>query len=127
MMRDAAAVLLGGAVGTALRLGIDGLIPDPWATLGINLLGAFTLGLLVGRLWSRAASWLKAGLGAGLLGSFTTFSALAVALVGDAARGHWLDAALYLAASVALGLLAAWLGLRLGRPGQAQTIDLVDE
>ena len=84
--RDLLAVLVGGAVGTALRLGIDTVIPHgdadfPVSTLAINTLGAFVLGVLVGRVWSTAPGWLRAGLGAGLLGSFTTFSALAVSLV----------------------------------------------
>ncbi|MDF1477563.1 CrcB family protein [Leifsonia sp. H3M29-4] len=114
------AVLIGGAVGTALRLGIDALLPHgddafPWATLGINVLGAFVLGALVSSAWDRAPAWLRAGLGPGLLGSFTTFSALAVSLVTLAAADEWMLAAGYLAASILLGLTAAGLGLRLGR------------
>lgn len=114
------AVLIGGAVGTALRLGIDALLPHgddafPWATLGINVLGAFVLGALVSSAWDRAPAWLRAGLGPGLLGSFTTFSALAVSLVTLAAAEEWMLAAGYLAASILLGLTAAGLGLRLGR------------
>lgn len=114
------AVLLGGALGTALRLGIDALLPHaddafPWATLGINTLGSFALGALVSIAWDRTPAWLRAGLGPGLLGSFTTFSALAVSFVTLADAGEWMPAAAYLAASVVLGLAAAGLGLRLGR------------
>lgn len=113
------AVLIGGAVGTALRLGIDALLPHPddafpWVTLGINVLGAFVLGALVSSAWDRAPAWLRAGLGPGLLGSFTTFSALAISLVTLAAEDEWMLAAGYLAASIVLGLIAAALGLRLG-------------
>jgi CrcB protein len=113
-------VLLGGAVGTGLRLGIDALAPHsddtfPWATLGINVLGAFVLGALVSLAWDRTPAWLRAGLGPGLLGSFTTFSALAVALVTLTAADEWMLAAIYLVASIVLGLAAALLGLRLGR------------
>ncbi|MFM9878393.1 MAG: FluC/FEX family fluoride channel [Rhodoglobus sp.] len=129
--RDLLAVLAGGAVGTALRLGIDTLVPHadaafPVSTLLINTGGAFALGLLVARVWPTARSWLRAGLGAGLLGSFTTFSALAVSLVSLTAAGFGMLAAAYLAATMVLGLAAAALGLRLG----ARTItpvDLVDE
>lgn len=114
------AVLLGGAIGTALRLGIDALLPHaddafPWPTLGINILGSFTLGALVSIAWDRTPAWLRAGLGPGLLGSFTTFSALAVSFVTLADAGAWMLAAAYLAASIVLGLAAALLGLRLGR------------
>lgn len=128
-MRDILAVIVGGLVGTGLRLVIDTALPHadvgfPWSTLVINTLGAFTLAILVARVWAGAPSWLRAGLGAGLLGSFTTFSALAVSLVSLAAGGEWMPALAYLAATLVLGLGAAWLGLRLGRP---TPIDLVDE
>jgi fluoride exporter len=114
------AVLMGGAVGTALRLGIDAIIPHgdtdfPASTLAINAFGAFVLALLVGRVWPTAPGWLRAGLGAGLLGSFTTFSALAVSLVSLTAAGFGM-----------LALAAAALGLRLGSP-RVTDVDLVDE
>ncbi|MCC6856209.1 MAG: CrcB family protein [Microbacteriaceae bacterium] len=129
--RDLLAVLVGGAVGTALRLGIDTVIPHgdtefPVSTLVLNTVGAFALGMLVGRVWQAAPGWLRAGLGAGLLGSFTTFSALAVSLVSLTAAGFGMLALAYLAATLALGLAAAALGLRLGSP-RVTDVDLVDE
>jgi CrcB protein len=128
-VRDILAVIVGGLVGTGLRLAIDTALPHtdagfPWSTLVINTIGAFTLAVLVARVWKGAPSWLRAGLGAGLLGSFTTFSALAVSLVSLAATNEWMPTLAYLAATLVLGLTAAWLGLRLGRP---TPIDLVDE
>lgn len=128
---ELAAVAVGGAVGTALRLGIDLGIPHaddsfPVSTLLINTVGAFALGMLVARVWPTASSWLRAGLGAGLLGSFTTFSAVAVSLVSLASSGSWMLAAGYLAATLVLGLGAAWLGLRLGKSGLT-AIDEVNE
>lgn len=110
--RELAAVALGGVLGTGARLAIDALVGQPISTLAINVAGSFALGLLVARLWSSAAPWLRAGLGAGLLGSFTTFSAVAVTVVQ---LGFTWGAALYLVVSVSLGLLAAWAGLRIGR------------
>ncbi len=128
-MRDILAVIVGGLVGTALRLTLDGALLHtdagfPWSTLVANTLGAFTLAVLVARVWAGAPPWLRAGLGAGLLGSFTTFSAVAVSLVSLTAATEWMLALAYLAATLVLGLTAAWLGLRLGRPAP---IDLVDE
>lgn len=113
-------MLVGGAAGTALRLAIDAAIPHaddafPLSTLMINTLGAFLLGALVSRLWSTAPAWLKAGVGPGLLGSFTTFSALAVGLVGLTAAGELPTALGYLGLTLVLGFGAAWLGLALGR------------
>ena len=129
--RDLLSVLVGGAVGTALRLGIDTVIPHdevsfPVSTLVVNTVGAFVLAVLVGRLWPRAASWQRAGLGAGLLGSFTTFSAVAVSLVSLTSAGFGMLAAAYLAATLLLGLGAAALGLRLGS-SRITDVDLVDE
>lgn len=132
MIRDVLAVLVGGLAGTALRLGVDALFPHgddgfPLSTLIVNTLGAFALGFLVARLWARVASWLRAGLGAGLLGSFTTFSAVAVSLVALANAAEWMLAVAWLVATLVLGLAAAWLGVRLGRPRGPVALDLVDE
>lgn len=106
------AVLVGGSLGTGARAALDVATLDahPWQTLGINVAGAFALGLLVARVWPIAPDWVRAGLGTGLLGGFTTFSALALAVAQDP------DAVTlaYLAASIVLGVLAAWSGLRLG-------------
>lgn len=128
---DLAAVVVGGAVGTTLRLSIDAALPHsntafPVSTLLINTVGAFVLGMLVAWVWPTAPSWLRAGLGAGMLGSFTTFSAVAVSLVALAAGGQWMLAVIYLVATLALGLGAAWLGLRLGGL-RADPIDEVNE
>ena len=109
--RELAAVAIGGLLGTGARLTIDALVGQPASTLAINVVGSFALGLLVARLWSSAAPWLRAGLGAGLLGSFTTFSAVAVTVVE---LGFSWGGAAYLALTLALGLLAAWAGLRIG-------------
>jgi len=116
------AVFLGGAVGTGLRLGIDTLFPAasagteaagaafPFATLAINMIGSFALGFLVGRVWPSAPHWLRAALGPGLLGGFTTFSGVTLAALTLAPP----LAATYLAASLLGGLAAAFAGLRLG-------------
>lgn len=129
-MRELLAVLLGGMLGTGLRLLVDVLIPHgdagfPVSTLLVNVIGSFALGLLVSRLWAHAPRWLKAGLGNGLIGSFTTFSALMVSLVAQASLGLWMLAAGYLVLSLVLGFAAAALGLRLGQ--LRLPIDWVDE
>lgn len=113
-MKPLAAVVVGGLVGTALRFGIESALPGIWVTLGVNVVGSFALGFLVARVWPRASAWLRAGLGTGVLGSFTTFSAVAVAAVTLASNDEWMPALAYLAASLLGGLTAAWLGLRAG-------------
>ncbi|GAA2171015.1 hypothetical protein GCM10009846_03340 [Agrococcus versicolor] len=106
------AVLVGGTIGTGARTAIDLALLDahPWQTLGINVVGALALGLLVARAWPVAPAWLQAGLGTGLLGGFTTFSALALAVAQQPSA----MTLAYLAASIVLGVAAAWAGLRLG-------------
>ena len=112
-------MLAGGLIGTALRLAIDAAVPHgddgfPLSTLIINSAGAFVLGALVARLWPVAPSWMKAGLGPGLLGSFTTFSAVAVSVVSLSAAGSGMTAVAYLGLTLLFGFCAAGLGLALG-------------
>ena len=115
-----AAVFVAGMLGSALRYSLGVLIPNsttefPTATLIINVVGAFALGYLTSRLWPTAPVWLRAALGPGLLGSFTTFSAVMVALVTLAEDDQFAVAALYLIATLVVGFGAAGLGLWIGR------------
>lgn len=113
-------VALGGTIGTAARLGLGLAIPDaggiPVAILLANVLGALLIGVLAARL--PASADLRVLLGTGVLGGFTTYSAF---MTGTLAL--WTDApvlaAVYAVGSLALGLAAAALGLRLGRPRRA--------
>lgn len=119
LVKPLLAVIAGGALGTGLRLAVDTALPHggaefPLGTLLVNLAGAFLLGLLVARAWPVAPDWLRAGLGAGLLGSFTTFSALALSAVELTRAGAVGAAAASLAVSIVGGLAAAALWLRLG-------------
>lgn len=120
-MRLVLAAFGGGLVGTALRLGVDLALPHtdtefPLGTLLVNVLGALVLGWLVGGLWTRPSlpRWLKVALGPGLMGGFTTFSAVMVSLVAQSAAGLWGLALLYLAVTIVAGFGAAALGLWTG-------------
>jgi len=125
------AVLIGGLVGTGLRLATSALVVPgsdfPWATLLINVVGSFVLGFLVARVWPTAPAWLRAGLGTGVLGSFTTFSAVVVSLLTLTAAGLTLLAAVYLIVSLVLGLAAALAGVRLGVPAPVDPPIRADE
>jgi CrcB protein len=114
-----AAVFVGGLIGTGLRLGIDALLPHgddsfPWSTLLINVAGSFALGMLVARVWPLAPEWLRLGLGTGLLGSFTTFSALVASAFLLTGFGKPLLTAVYVVVTVIGGIGAALLGVRIG-------------
>lgn len=118
-MKPLLAVLAGGALGTGARLLVDVVLPHggttfPVGTFLVNLAGSFALGLLVARVWPVAPEWLRAGLGPGVLGSFTTFSALAVSVVELTSLGAGAAALVYLATSLVGGIAAAALGIRLG-------------
>jgi len=133
MMRELVAVVVGGLIGTGLRLGLDELLwhqptQFPWSTLIVNLLGSFALGYLVARVWPVAPVWLRSGLGAGLLGSFTTFSAVMLAVVTLSAFGNVLLAGIYLFVTLTGGFGAALAGIRLGRrPTDAEQTEAVPE
>ncbi|PRY68158.1 CrcB protein [Glaciihabitans tibetensis] len=119
LAKSVAAVFVGGVLGTSARLGLDYVIPHgdddfPVSTLLINVVGSALLGLLVAGIGPDARGWLRAGLGPGLLGSFTTFSAVMVSLVSLTAGNQFGSALLYLVMSVMLGFAAALLGLRVG-------------
>jgi CrcB protein len=128
MLRTLLAVALGGVVGTGLRLVADLLLAHsrdgfPLSTLIVNVVGAFVLGIVVARVWPTAPDWMRAGLGAGVLGSFTTFSAIAVAMI----ELPLATAAVYLVLTLVLGIAAALAGLRVGSPPAAASIDAVNE
>lgn len=116
------AVAVGGLAGSELRFGLGQLFPEaadavPWTTLGINVSGSFVLAALT-TLWiarPHTSFWLRAALGPGFLGSFTTFSAVVFALDRQARDGYLILWILYLGLSLILGLGAAALGWKTGK------------
>ncbi len=114
-------VALGSGVGAPARYVLDRLVQGrherifPWGTLVINLTGAFALGLLVGETQHHdVASWLVPALGTGFLGGYTTFSTFTWETLRLAEDGAFAAAVANVAASTALGLGAAALGLFVG-------------
>ena len=116
-----ALVMAGGAVGAALRWLVgQALLRQmqngfPWATLAVNLVGAFAAGWLLVRLEGHAhASILRPLLVVGLLGGLTTFSSLMVEVLVLGRGPLPMLSMLYLGLSMAGGLLLTWLGMQLG-------------
>lgn len=123
-----AAVAVGGMVGSTGRYLLARAIPHdvgdfPTATFVTNVLGSFLLGVVVMAVTRRDApsSRLLAFLTTGILGSFTTFSTFAVENVVLADDGHLAVAVVYVAASLAAGIGAAWVGVAVGRWGHGST------
>jgi len=106
------AVFIGAFVGGAARLAIDQAIDlDVWSwdIVAINLLGAALLGALTGWFAVHVAPWWIPGLGAGVLGGFTTFSSMAAPHPDAPLPGFILLVGTLVGASVAaaIGWLAA--------------------
>lgn len=111
-------VAVGGAAGSVARYGAYRLWPVaaggwPVATVTVNVLGSFCIGLIYMYVAARGASadnarvfWMT-----GVLGGFTTYSAFALetALLGFSATG-----VLYVAATVVCCLVATLLGTKAG-------------
>ncbi len=109
-------VALGGGAGAWARYAVGRLVGPsdfPYATLTVNVLGSFAMGLLAGwlaRHGQGGESW-RLLLGVGLLGGFTTFSAFSFELVLMIQRETIGLAAAYALLSVLGGVLGLIFGL----------------
>ncbi|MGH9275176.1 MAG: fluoride efflux transporter FluC [Acidimicrobiales bacterium] len=112
-------VAMAGAAGALSRYGLGvavGARSFPWATLGINLVGSYLLGvvLVLGdeRGWPETTT---IPLAVGFLGAFTTFSTFSYQTYTLARTDRAGTAAMYVAASVVGGVLAAAAGYLTGK------------
>ncbi len=123
MLNHALIVAIGGGLGASGRY-LVGVFTIrffghgfPWGTFIVNVLGSLLIGLLVeavARLLNQSAE-MRMFLVTGFLGGFTTFSSFSLDAMNMIERGDYLPAALYIGASVALGLIAVFAGLAIGR------------
>jgi CrcB protein len=106
-----------GGLGALARFGLDTAVAArlgrsfPFGTLAVNLSGTFALGLLVGAIVGDEAFRLA---GTGFLGAFTTFSTWALESHRLGENGQRALGLVNFAASLILGVLAAWTGEELG-------------
>jgi CrcB protein len=116
-------IAIGSAIGGVSRYLLGGLVQRlaggtfPTGTLLINVTGSFLLGAILryGVETTTLTPEVRALLTVGICGGYTTFSTFsyeAVALLED---GEWTRAALYVALSVGLSLLATFLGFAAAR------------
>ena len=108
-------VAVGGVVGALLRYGVSEVVAPgswPWATLGVNVVGALAIGIVVGLLVrnTTAAEFWGPLLITGFLGGFTTVSAFALDTFSLINSGAILMAAGYFALTIAGGFLAVTVG-----------------
>lgn len=114
-------VALGGAIGASARYltnvaVLRALGPGfPWATVIVNVVGSFAMGVLVVWLAQRDATRLAPFLMTGVLGGFTTFSAFSLDVATLWQRGAAIEAAAYVAGSVLLSIAALFAGMWMTR------------
>ena len=122
---------LGSGLGGALRYLLDslvvlaGLAVMPLSTLFINLTGSFLIGYLAG-LWATGGAmtahpykwhfWIT-----GFCGGYTTFYTFSWHILALVQKGEGSLAGAYAAGSIALGLIAVWMGLSLAMRKQSAT------
>jgi CrcB protein len=116
-----AMIALGGAVGSVTRYLLGGVVQRaagmafPIGTLAVNVTGSFVAGFLLRYFMNvQTHPTLRAALIVGFCGGFTTFSAFTTETLGLFEGGEYARAALYVAASVALSLMAVFAGFAAG-------------
>ncbi|MCT3744680.1 fluoride efflux transporter CrcB [Elizabethkingia anophelis] len=114
---------LGGAIGSICRYLLQMLIRKQWATtfplgtFAINILGCFIIGILYGLTTKNTGipeEW-RLFLIVGVCGGFTTFSSYSYESIMLLRNGDYLYFFAYVILSVAIGLLATFLGMMLIR------------
>ena len=115
-----ALVALGSAIGGTLRYWLAAAVSEasastfPWGTLVVNVTGSAVIGLFAtltsadGRLYVPS-EW-RTFFMVGVCGGYTTFSSFSLQTLALAEGGEWLAAGMNVMGSVALCLVAVWLG-----------------
>jgi fluoride exporter len=116
-------VAAGGAIGSLARWYLGTWLQTasgsafPFGTLGVNVFGSLVIGFLLGI--GAADGGIKDGwrlfLVTGVLGGFTTFSAFSAETLLMMRGSEYGPAAVYVAISITFSLVAAGLGLAIGR------------
>ena len=123
MIKHLLLVGLGGGIGSIARylcqrwVNATFLHSFPWGTFAVNIAGCFLIGIFWGlsfKSFDSTENW-KLFLMTGLCGGFTTFSAFTLEGIGLIKEQKVALFFSYVAASVILGLLATYIGMRLSR------------
>ena len=117
------AVAIGGALGAMARYAVSTWIFNatshkfPYATLSVNVLGSFVMGILFVFIVERAAlpAEMRGLLMIGFLGAFTTFSTFSLDALGLWQNGHLFLALVYVLATVVLCIVAISCAIWLAR------------
>ena len=119
-------VALGGALGSVARFALNGVVADkfgpafPWGTLAVNVSGSLLIGIFAGlavpegRLDPPARQFTTQFLMIGVCGGYTTFSSFSLQTLNLLREREYLYAGGNILLSVALCMIAVWLGFLLG-------------
>jgi CrcB protein len=116
-------IAIGGALGTTARFWLSGVVARtigetfPWGTLVINVSGSFVIGFF-GALTGPDGRWFVGSTARqfvmiGMCGGYTTFSSFSLQTLNLANGGDWFPAGANIGLSVALCLIAVWVGVAL--------------
>ena len=116
-------VALGGLLGSVARYWLSGVVQQasggefPLGTLAVNILGSFTVGLIMALSLERGVVPANARilLTTGLCGGFTTMSTFSYETVALMRDGEMMLALSNIAATVGSCVLAAWVGQAVSR------------
>ena len=111
-------VFIGGGLGAVSRFLVTTALAGklgnfPLGTLAANFFGSLLMGLVIGILAGRAES-VRLFVAVGFLGGFTTFSSFSAETLALIQNGQIFAAAANIIVSVAAGLAACAVGLRIG-------------
>ena len=115
MFKNFLLVGLGGAIGSMVRYAaylFVGTKTFPFATLTVNIIGSFIIGLVLAfslKDESFLNNW-KLFLATGICGGFTTFSAFSAENVVLLQNEKYALALVYILLSIITGIAAAWFG-----------------
>lgn len=121
MIRHILLIGLGGGIGSIARYLCQRWLTTgyaagfPWGTFAVNVAGCFLIGIFWGlsfKSFDATENW-KLFLMTGLCGGFTTFSAFTLEGIGLVKEQKLALFFSYIAASVVLGLLATYIGMRI--------------
>ena len=117
-------IMIGSALGGAGRYWCSGFVAQnfgetfPWGTIIVNIVGSFVIGFVAtltgpdGRV--LASTDTRQFIMVGLCGGYTTFSSFSLQTLSLLREREWLYAGGNVLLSVALCLLATWIGFMLG-------------
>ena len=113
------AVVIGGFFGSMLRYGIGLILPNidyssfPWTTFFVNISGAFLLTYILFHpmIQSKFDQVVITGITTGLIGAYTTFSAITVEII-MLSKENFVLAIIYIFSTLLFGLFSSFLGYK---------------